>query len=87
MWPKEREKKGEEEKRLCAHVAICLESTEIGMTNGIQCVPEKREREKYMEVECERSVHHQQEFEIEDADVIKVNHSHSRRCPWTRSLL
>ena len=51
MWPKEREKekkkRKEEEKRLCAHVAICLESTEIGMTNGIQCVPEKRERKIY----------------------------------------
>ena len=51
MWPKEREKekkkRKEEEKRLCAHVAICLESTEIGMTNGIQRVPEKRERKIY----------------------------------------
>ena len=90
MWPKERERERKKEKKKKSDFVLMSlfvwNQQRSGWQTASSAYPRK-EREKYMEVECERSVHHQQEFEIEDADVIKVNHSHSRRCPWTRSLL
>ena len=87
MWPKEREKKEKEKKSDFVLMSLFVWNQQRSGWQTASSAYPRKEREKYMEVECERSVHHQQEFEIEDADVIKVNHSHSRRCPWTRSLL